>query len=237
MRNLMWKDLRQNRNVLVAVAVILGVLYLLPPLVSLSVAPRGPFEQEAWRGLLEFLLVSSWLGVWLTALLMSPAIASSLIAGERADRSSQFAGYLPIPRGKAVASRFVVAILSSLAFLLLNGLICLGCVGLISVLFGQQGMIPHEAGLWVLAAVTMYLMMFGLACLWSSMLSSPVQATIAVVGTAAILATIFFNINNRLLDKETRDTLLLSAAYGVAPILGLVSMGVGAWICRRRLEL
>ncbi|MBN1514099.1 MAG: ABC transporter permease [Phycisphaerae bacterium] len=226
MRNLMWKDLRQNRNLLLAVGVILGVIYLLPLLVFLAMGLLNPFQRESWRRLLESLTVSSFIAVWVTVLLMLPAIACSLITGERADRTSQFAAYLPIPRGKAVASRFAVAILCSLAFLLLSGLVCLGCVALTSSFYGRLAFIPNDLLQVARVAATICLLMFGLACFWSSLLSSPVQAVLAVLGTAAVLATVFLRIHDRPF-----------AAYGVAPVLGLVSACVGAWICHRRLVL
>jgi len=223
MRNLMWKDLRQNRNLLLAVGVILGVIYLLPLLVFLAM---GLLNREGWRTLLESLTVSSFIAVWVTVLLMSPAIVGSFFAGERSDRSSQFAAYLPIPRGKAVASRFAVAILCSLAFLLLSGLVCLGCVALTSSSYGRPAFIPNDLLQVARVAATICLLMFGLACFWSSLLSSPVQAVLAVLGTAAVLVTVFFRIHDRPV-----------AAYDAAPILGLLSACVGAWICHRRLEL
>jgi ABC-type transport system involved in multi-copper enzyme maturation permease subunit len=237
MRNLMWKDLQQNRNVLLVVGVILGVIYLFPPLLGLAMAPREFSQQANWRNLLDALTGASWIATWVTILFMSPAIVGSLFAGERADRSSQFAGYLPIPRGKAVASRFAVAILCSLAFLLVNGLIGLWCAWLMPTFLGHQAVASHELPFLALMVLSVYLMMFGLACFWSSLLSSPVQAVLAVLGTAAVLATVFLNINNRLPEAETRNHLASVAAYGVAPILGLVSACVGAWICHRRLEL
>ncbi len=232
MRNLMWKDLQQNRNVLLFVGVILGMFYILPPLFAL------PFDAGPGEDFIEFALVVSWLAIWATVFLMTPAIACSLIAGERADRSSQFAGYLPIPRKKAVASRFGVAILASLGFLVANGLVCLTCAEAKALgLFGPPAPFPEEAPWAALAVITLFLMMFGLACFWSALLSTPVQAMLAVLGTAAVLFILVLKVQWHLLDEAIHERLFLIVGYGAAPLLGLLTMGIGARICTRRLEL
>ena len=204
MRNLMWKDLKQNQNVLLIVGVILGVLYLIPPGMALVIERRS-FHQDFVHGLLESFAVSSWLAVWFTILLIAPGIVCSIFAGERADRSAQFVGYLPIPRKKAVASRFMLAILLSFASIVLNGLILLMCMELMAINRFGQGATFHNEQLfwWILAIIPVFLMMFGLACLWSSVLSNPVYAMLAALGTGAILTATFFNIYWHIPDKET----------------------------------
>ncbi len=234
MRNLMWKDWKQNQNALLAVLAIVAVMYVIPPMAFLT--------QKDWssgltlREVAEVVAASSYFVTWLTALLLAPAIAGSFLAGERASRSSQFAAYLPIPRGKAVASRFISAFSWSGALLIPNAVIAV----LAFWSFRAEGY--PRTDLWediqiLFAACTVFLLMFGLGCLWSSVLNSPAFGLVGTIGTAAALAAAYLNINNLIDPAPQRHNLLIVAVYVIAPIVGLIAMAAGAVVssCRREL--
>jgi len=224
----MRKDWKQNQNALLVVLAIVAVMYVIPPMVFLT--QKDWSSGQTLREVAEVVAASSYFVTWLTALLLAPAIAGSFLAGERASRSSQFAAYLPIPRGKAVASRLISAFSWSGALLISNAAIALFANW-------SLGWAEKDAPEIMLAACTMFVLMLGLGCFWSSVLNSPAFGLVGAIGTLAVLTAAYLNINNLIYPAPQRHNLLIVAVYVIAPIVGLVAMGAGAVVshCRREL--
>ena len=106
MKTLLWKDICVNRMVLwYALASVAGV-YLVAVAVNVYGQIRYGFPVKEWPEMLDLAAVLS-LALQLPAATMFGGCA---FAAERADRSAEFLAYLPIPRGKAVLSKAVLAL-------------------------------------------------------------------------------------------------------------------------------
>lgn len=124
MKALLWKDYRQNRRMLIAVGIFVVI-----PYVVLSVGLLGRLlgtssevasdQLESWGELL-------WMAsMWSLCLSMVAGafVAGNAIAGERADRSAEFAAYLPISRWSAIAGKAMLAVGLYLSVWIVNLLI------------------------------------------------------------------------------------------------------------------
>ncbi len=176
MRTLLWKDYHQNRKVLAAIAVILLIPYGISIVVAMIDLYSGHTIQRA-----QLLQSGSRIALFLSAGITS-FIAGNAIAGERADRSAEFAAYLPISRRHAVASKIIVAIGACLFFILINGAVNLAAVSMVFPDYGYPLSVLTDAVVYGGPAV---LLMFGVAWLLSSFSRSP--AISAVSGLAAFL--------------------------------------------------
>lgn len=180
MKALVWKDFRQNGNVLIAVGVFVVIPYLIVLCIVLVKSLRADaplehlyLEHEHWVQM--FGAASLWsLGL---SLLTVAFLAGNAVAGERADRSAHFAAYLPISRRASIASKAMLAIGAYLVVWIVNLAIELLACKTASGWFGADG---HEAlGFMVVTAV----LVFGVAWLFSCLISSPGLA--AAAGIAA----------------------------------------------------
>ena len=106
MKTLLWKDIRVNRMVLWYALVSLAGVYFVAAAVNVYGQIRYGFPVKEWPEMLNLAAV-------LSLVLQLPAAAmfgGCAFAAERADRSAEFLAYLPIPRGKAVLSKAVLAL-------------------------------------------------------------------------------------------------------------------------------
>ena len=177
MKDLLWKDFRENRTVLTAI----GLLLLIPYGISIVIAVVDLYRgyTTSWA---ELLLSGSTIALFLSAGVTS-FIAGNAIAGERANRSAEFAAYLPIPRQSAVTSKAIVAISSCLFILLVN-------FGINRLAAWVQSDRSHDVPVQDLAffGLPAVVLMFGVAWLFSSFSRSPVIA--AASGLVAFLVLI-----------------------------------------------
>ena len=199
MRALLWRDLRQNRNVLIAV----GVFVLIPYMILLcfglveslrsNTAWEGYFEgRQGWSGLC--LMASTWsLGMSVLAVAF---IAGNMVAGERADRSAEFAAYLPISRRSSIASKATLAIGAYLLVWIVNLLIVL-------LTYQAPPGAPSKVGqLFAFMGVTATLI-FGVAWLLSCLTSSPgISAAAGIAAWIAVAGTLVFADYVRELDAR-----------------------------------
>jgi ABC-type transport system involved in multi-copper enzyme maturation permease subunit len=176
MKTLLWKDYRENRTLLMLVGVFCLIPYLM--FIGASISELSSGRESHW---VEILWGSSSVAVYLAAGITS-FIAGNAIAGERANRSAEFAAYLPIPRKSAIVSKAIIAIGGCLFFILINGAINLATMS------AATSLVKY----WVdfLAAGIVFggpavVLMFGIAWLSSSFTSSPVIS--AVAGMAAFV--------------------------------------------------
>ncbi len=169
MKTLLWKDFRQNRRFLVVAAVFLVIPYAFILCVGIGEQFAG---HHSFRGhWLEYFHAAALTAVGLSVLLTA-FIAGNAIAGERADRSAEFAAYLPISRTSAVTSKALLAFGVCLFICLIN---ILTFHATVPVDGNWPG--PDTREVISVAGLTA-LCMFGVAWLFSALLTSPAMAAI-----------------------------------------------------------
>jgi ABC-type transport system involved in multi-copper enzyme maturation permease subunit len=171
MKTLLWKDYRQNRKVLVGAGIIVAMPYLI---LSWSLPGRAPlasyFSAAAYFACILFVGMAAFIG-------------GNAIAGERADRSAEFAAYLPIRRRDSLVSKAIVAVGMVFGFLAVN-------YGVVLISGG-----PSFPGLQALVLLTFSsaVLIFGVAWLSSSLTSSPsISAAIGIAGPVLLIANLAF---------------------------------------------
>ncbi|MDM8005779.1 MAG: hypothetical protein QUV05_06470 [Phycisphaerae bacterium] len=174
MRTLLWKDYRENRKILMAIAV-----FILTPYVGSIVMGIAELSVNRVPGWVQLLRAGSAIALFLSAGVTS-FIAGNAIAGERANRSAEFAAYLPIPRQSAIMSKAIVAISICLCMLVVN-------FGINQLASWVEPNRIHDLRVQdvVLRGLPAVVLMFGVAWLFSSFSRSPVIA--AASGLAAFL--------------------------------------------------
>ena len=186
MKSLLWKDFRENRTVLMAIAVFVLMPYISSAIVAIADVSAG--RDPHWA---RTLWGSSAVALCLSAGVTS-FIAGNVIAGERANRSAEFAAYLPIPRRTTVASKAILAIGSCLCMLLVNLVIN----QLVSRVARDRLLdLPIEAV--VVFGLPTVILMFGVAWLFSSFSRSPVIAAASgVVAFLVLIGTATFSMSS-----------------------------------------
>ncbi|MBN1488934.1 MAG: ABC transporter permease subunit [Phycisphaerae bacterium] len=228
MRNLLWKDFWQNSRVLLAVAIVAAAPYvagLIIVVVDKLFWSSGP--QSGLAGVEGVCWASAWLSVFMAAFL-----GGNAIAGERTDRSAEFAAGLPIPRGPSVASKAIAAGLPCVTMWALNAAV----LGTITWL--QRNSSPKPFGyddriIGVAMCGCCSILLFGLAWFFASMLKSPVISAAAALGTVAaivVIAALSLTPAQRITDDQ------LVCLFGIAAAVGLLSFAVGGIVCLRRAE-
>lgn len=105
MKSLLWKDYRLNRLLLIFGFVVCVGPWIIAIARNLLIEWRGG---EAWWApgfWVNVYGISIWLSLFTFAMLGGNAIAA-----ERADRSAEFLGYLPVSRGAVLASKSIIAL-------------------------------------------------------------------------------------------------------------------------------
>lgn len=181
MKTLLWKDYRQGRKVLLGAA----ALVLLPYAVGLSFSCTAEFGPGRFSDrLARAMTIMSGCGLFLAAG-MAAFIAGNALAGERADRSAEFAGYLPIARGRSLLSKLMVAVASCAALQLVNVVLY--------VLANPSAV--HDAApqiSFLIIVIKCSSLLFGVAWLISSFSSSPAMAAAAALAALMVLTSVCF---------------------------------------------
>jgi ABC-type transport system involved in multi-copper enzyme maturation permease subunit len=175
MKTLLWKDYRQNRKILVGIAIILAIPYVMTfyyPLFS-----RSSLWEDLMNRIAAGAICALVLSVGMTAFLSGNAIA-----GERADRSAEFAAYLPIRRRDSLISKTVFTIGISSSLFLFN----LAVLRMVAPWAGQ--VVPENVAALVQNAFVSAILLFGVAWLFSSVTSSPAMS--AAAGLAAFFIVV-----------------------------------------------
>lgn len=220
MKTLIWKEFRQNRQTLVASLVLVSLPYVVVLLVVLYQTLRG-LTTDVGRNL-EFASGSSfWISVFLCAFL-----AANSVAGERVDRSSEFASYIPIPRTRALASKLLVALIGTLFLLVSNGMIFVLSVWLQNV---DIRIIGSSSMLGLIAATSTFL--FGVAWLLSNLLRSP-----SISAAGAIAGLVSFFIATKLFEEIYPDVVFDMVYFIACLSIGLMCLCGGAWTFLYRVE-
>lgn len=179
MKALLWKDYRVNGVVLAyALTALVGVYAVLAALNG-GVQWRDGVPFKPWSQVLfGAALLSS-----LLELPAAAALGGCAFAAERADRSAEFLAYLPVSRGKALASKITLAVGALAIIWLVNGGVFLSVAPRLASAGGQDG---ESAARTLGVFASLSLAMFGVAWLCSSFSSS--HALAASVGILAPIA-------------------------------------------------
>ena len=241
MKNLLWKDFWQNSRVLLAIAIVAACPYV----VVLAIT-TGEIIVHKYNGLVISAacgdsLIGMFMGASMGSLILSVLLAAfvggNAIAGERADRSAEFVACMPISRGKSVASKAIVAAGACLAMWAVNAAIIAvtwSVAHLGRPFFWSDP--RHEASFVMMYSLGGIVLLFGLAWLYSSLLSSPAISAAAAIGTAIVLVVIVQTICSYLYhDPFSRFVWFFLLCY-LAPIIAVLSFTAGVTICLRRNE-
>ena len=182
MKALLWKEYRQNRKVLGAVGIFVLLPYVIVLIVGVVVRARN---QEDYDHFVPFrwseLLMHGSLWSSLVLMFACAFITGHAIAGERADRSAEFAAYLPISRRSAIGSKAILAIGACLLIALFNGLIAYSASG------ANLVWITRNVGDGIAFGAATAVLIFGVSWFVSTLVSTPAIATASGLGAAIAL--------------------------------------------------
>lgn len=187
MRTLLWKDFRQNLRMFIAA----GVFLVLPYVVALTYGVATLFgtayerkifyERGGWTVVMFGAAVFA-LGI---AVGLSAFVAGNAVAGERADRSSEFASYLPISRVSAITSKAILAIGFCVCIFAGNVIVYL----LMSSSLPNLHRSSTDADVaWNFLAT--FSCLFGVAWLVSSLSNSPAMAAVSGLVAAGLIGMV-----------------------------------------------
>jgi ABC-type transport system involved in multi-copper enzyme maturation permease subunit len=236
MRNLLWKDFWQNSRVILAVGIVAAIPYavVLGMMAGEMVAhPSDPTAHLPSRtDLIEAIKGSSAVSLGL-CILMAAFIGGNAIAGERADRSAEFAAGLPIPRGKALASKAMVAVIPCMAMWAINAAVWL--IGRQIDLYAGTNAYRHKGDDFLVLPLCLLgvVAMLCLSWLYSSLAKSPAIAAAAAIGTAVGL---YVGLMVLASSKGLPDAFLLVWLPIAVLAMSLLTFAAGAEITRRRVE-
>ncbi|HSW47042.1 MAG TPA: ABC transporter permease subunit, partial [Phycisphaerae bacterium] len=111
MRTLIWKEFWQNSRVLLAVAIVAIAPYLVLPSIAISEMIADAIKSDdrhvapQWSDIIQ----SAALCSMVLSTVLAAFVGGNVFAGERADRSAEFAAGLPIPRRGVLAAKAIVS--------------------------------------------------------------------------------------------------------------------------------
>jgi ABC-type transport system involved in multi-copper enzyme maturation permease subunit len=231
MKWLYWKEWRQNRVVIISLAVLLIVPYVFG-LIGIAIEMRRPhpnasFAREILMGAAMYSLAISQLALAL--------IGGNAIAGERSDRSAEFQAYLPISRRKILGSKLLM-VLTVFAIIWVINPIVIWCLRR-----PDSPMAMERDVLWMaFCAAIVGLLFFGVAWLFSSFLTSPTFSVAAGIMAPLILAGLLAYISFSFIEKQLggpmSEAVFVIGYHGLSVVVALVSFGIGCWLYLRRVE-
>lgn len=178
MRALLWKDYRQNRSFLAAAGAFLLLPYAFAVLIGVVDLLRDDYSAEVvWALYLATASISSLF----ISVVLSAFIAGNAVAGERADRSAEFAAILPISRRSGIISKALLAVTACVLMWPCNGLV------LYLTVMKSTSHSPISLDIVpVLATTTVFA--FGVSWLVSTLVSRPATAAVSGLIAVAILS-------------------------------------------------
>jgi len=186
MKTLLWKDFRQNRGILIALGIFVLIPYVFATLIGVSALWTR--DKPLWHWAELWWGASVWsLGVSTVACAF---VAGNAIAGERADRSAEFAAYVPIESQPAIVSKAILAFGAWLVVWLANiPVLCIAATGI----DWPHGMGERYAAIPISALSA--LLIFGVSWLFSSYLRNPAIAAACGLATALVLLWVGLSIS------------------------------------------
>ncbi len=178
MKALLWKDYRQNRPFLAAAGILLLFPYAFVVLIGVVELLRDDHSSEVvWA---QYFAGASIASLFLSVML-SAFVAGNAVAGERADRSADFAAILPISRRSSIISKSLLAVTACVFMWLANGFVLY-----LTTFAKDVGRTPMtDDFVPALAATTVFT--FGVSWLVSTLVSRPATAALSGLGCVAIL--------------------------------------------------
>jgi ABC-type transport system involved in multi-copper enzyme maturation permease subunit len=236
---LLRKDWRLNRVVVIA-ALVMSVL---PYGLSLGNVVLNPPEYRA---------VTSWdyldaiqLAAGACLILMVPlaaAFGGTAFAAERRDRTAEFLGMLPAPRGQIIASKLVVAAACVAVLISVHLAIIVACnvLGDITGTRGRHGVSAYDAGA---MAACFAVALFGLAWAASTVIRSPAIAASAAIGVGVGIlfggiswGERLFRMFERVSGVRASETVILTTVSAFAAALGVAAIAVSSVYYAKRVE-
>jgi ABC-type transport system involved in multi-copper enzyme maturation permease subunit len=221
MRALLWKDYRNNRRLLAAIALIILIPYVVLPVLYM-VDPNG--STSSLRDWLALFCYAALAGLVLSVITIA-FVGGNVVAGERADRSAEFLAALPITRGEAITSKAVIAVSGCLLFLSVNFLVAL------SAALPLHDRTAHKVVETVMILGPTGVLAFGVSWLCSSFLARPGLAALSGLGAGVIYAIVMMYLSQ---STQVSGHFLVVLHLAACPILAILCFiaGVICWLCR-----
>jgi len=179
MKTLLWKDWRQNRNLVLGMAIIAASPYVF--IFGLGIIGVVTGNQNFRIDWLEGVQISGIAGMW-ASVLGAAFLGGNAFAGERADRSAQFLAFLPTERWRVAFSKTVVGWGVFLALWSLHTL-----VAWFGWLSSGAGLDSEDLQIGLLS-IFIAAFLFAVGWLFSARLASPSNSAALSIGAAVVLA-------------------------------------------------
>ena len=225
MRQMLWKDYRLNRGLLLLSVVGLAGVYVVGLTMEFSHTwPAIPASQAWADGVYSYGHLSLSLMPFIAALLGGNAIAC-----ERADRSAHFLAYLPPTKLSIVASKVLVVAIAVAVF-------CGGNLLLMYVIAPRLAPEPTDFMYMMgspAATLAGCLFTFGIGWLGSACLEKPTIPVLAALASPIVLAMVLATLA-AVLDISRFELAEWSPVMGLW--VGIAAFCAGTWCYFRRLE-
>jgi ABC-type transport system involved in multi-copper enzyme maturation permease subunit len=225
MRQLLWKDYRLNRGLLVLGAVALGGIFVAGLTFEFSHAwPAVPAPQAWADGIYSYGHLALSVMPFVAALLGGNAIAC-----ERVDRSAHFLAYLPPTKLCIVASKVLVAVCAVAIFCLVNLLLMYAIAPRLA---------PEPTDFMYMmgtpaATLAGCLFTFGIGWLGSAFLEKPTIPVLAALAAPMVMG-LALSLLASLLGISRFELAEWSPVIGL--VIGMAAFCVGTWYYFRRVE-
>jgi len=228
---LLWKEYRQNR----LIVLFLALLMVVPSVAIAVIHVTEDAKDRLWTSPEEAVAMAVFYALAFSQVVLA-LIGGLAIAGERADRSAEFQAYLPIPRWKIFTAKLFLALyLAAIIWLPTGVLFCIlrweprfalsnPCESLRSMFAG----LPYIA----ITGLTF----FCVGWLFSSLTSSPTLAVFAGLLTPLVLS-IGIGVGSEVVGlARMSDELIKFSFLAIYPSLSPICFLLGSWLFLRRVE-
>jgi ABC-type transport system involved in multi-copper enzyme maturation permease subunit len=229
MKWLFWKDFRLNWLIVIMALFVVVVPHLIAVSVTCYAKLHNYNDGSAYFS--KTLLLSAYASLAISSIVFA-FMGGNAIACERSDRSAEFLAYLPISRGKIVASKLLVALSIGGFIWIINFSIFWLC--LFSFPSDNSGPLPMKlfavmTGGFLTAGMTF----FCVAWFFSSLMQSPAISAGIGMFTIILLAYAFVFIAHFFVGDEN---ITIIWPVGLAIALSSASFVGGTWYYLRRVE-
>jgi ABC-type transport system involved in multi-copper enzyme maturation permease subunit len=225
---LLWKEFRQNQVVVYAT-----LLFLLTPhlLAIYAACEQTYFWHASSRDLMGYFSLSSIYSLLLSQLSIVTA-GGNAIAGERADRSAEFLGSLPISRKKVLVSKVLFSLAIIFVIWSIDASALMWLEGRSQIIAAND--VANTLCYTAITSLTFFCVAWGL----SAFLSSPTVAVLGGLLTPLFLWTGIFFVGYMLGYGSRPDAVELAVYLYCTMCLALspICFGVGTWYYLRRVE-
>jgi ABC-type transport system involved in multi-copper enzyme maturation permease subunit len=226
MKQLLWKDYRLARPLLILGAAVLVTIYGLGALVEIKSAWPSTPTAKAWGTMLVAQgTVALYLSCCITGLLGGHAIAC-----ERADRSAHFLAYLPPTKTQILASKFIIAACASAV---MWGWLLLSVYVIAPRLGGTPGQSGFGAMISAPAAASLCALTFGVGWLASARLESTTVPILLALTSPVVVSLLLLAALDLLgLPRARMTDWSIPACFAA----GTAAFAAGTWTYYARVE-